>query len=159
MLRNRLSHIVIGLSVLTCLVAVNGCSSLSLIPKDWGISDSNIPLEATGKAANTLAHQVAMNISTASSRLADTQKYNSWLYVSLIVLFVGGIIFWFYTKSRFGFVIPVAAIIGLGLITAFARYGEWIGLSVILGGVGLLVWKAIEYQRERNTLIADKVNS
>ena len=153
--RNVMEKLSYNLLVLYVCMVTGCASSLKLIPSDWGISDSNVPLEASGRAANILSDQVSLNISTSASRMADMQAANGWLYAFLVLSCVVGIVFWFLTKSRFGWIIPVASIIGLGLITAMARYGEWIGLGVLVIGLGLLAWKAIEYQRERNRLSVD----
>jgi len=135
-------------------VFLTGCGSESKLEiSRWnGVEyDPNEPvILATGKAADTLAEQVAANMQTAQGRLAATQKYNAYLYAALVIMFVGGLVFWGFTRSRYGWVIPAAATGGLFLVTGFARYAEYAVLGVAAVTVALLVWKAVEYQRERN---------
>ena len=113
-------------------------------------TDPNIPIEYRGKAAETMAVSIADNAKTATARMAETQQYNKWLYVGFIVAFVGGLIFWGLTRSRYGFVIPSACAVGLGLIFAMAKYADWIALGVLIVGMALLILKVVEYQKERN---------
>lgn len=136
------------------LFSLTGCNSQSQIKiTRWnGIEyDPNEPIiTAAGKAADTLAAQVAANIQTAQGRLSAAQEYNVYLYPALIIMFVGGLIFWGFTRSHYSWVIPSASIAGLFLLTAFARYAEYCVLGVMVIVIAVLVWKAIEYQKERN---------
>ena len=100
----------------------------------------------------------ADNNKTAQGRTADMQKHNAWLYTCFVLGFVGGCCFWWFTRSRYGFVIPSACIAGLVLITVFASYAEYFALGVLVIGLGLLIWKAIEYQKERNRFIKGEKN-
>ncbi|KKK71037.1 hypothetical protein LCGC14_2917950 [marine sediment metagenome] len=68
----------------------------------------------------------------------------------MVGLFVVGLIFWGLTRSRFGGGIPAAVAGGMLFIVAFAKWAEWIAGGVILLAVAVLIWKAIEYHRERN---------
>jgi len=120
-------------------------------------NDPNIPIEYRGKAADTIAEQIADNQKTATARVAETQKHNAWLYAGLVIAFVGGLVFWGFTRSRYGFVIPASCAVGLGLITAFAKFAEWIALGVLVIGLGLLIWKSVEYQRERNEIFKQRL--
>ncbi len=67
----------------------------------------------------------------------------------MVGLFVVGLIFWGFTKSNLGWVVPSAAIGGAVFMVSFARYAEWIGLLALLS-VGVFIYKAVQYQRERN---------
>lgn len=67
----------------------------------------------------------------------------------MVGLFVVGLIFWGLTKSNLGWVVPSAAIGGAVFMVSFARYAEWIGILALLS-VGVFVYKAVQYQRERN---------
>ncbi len=67
----------------------------------------------------------------------------------MVGLFVVGLIFWGFTKSNMGWVVPSSAIGGAVFMVSFARYAEWIGLLALLS-VGVFIYKAVQYQRERN---------
>ena len=86
----------------------------------------------------------------STNGLADIISSLPNVFGVLIVVFVGGIIFSVMTKSKQGWVIPVAAVAGMVLVVAFAAYAKLIGLLALVGCIGLLVWKARQYQRERN---------
>ncbi|MBE3139525.1 MAG: hypothetical protein IMZ53_02975 [Thermoplasmata archaeon] len=123
-------------------------------------TDANSPtLVAGGNAANILAQQVADNMKTEAARLSDLFKYNSMLFIVLFAVVIGGVIFAVLTKSSWGWVIPTTAgggLTALVFITQAAVYIKWIGLGVVVVTLGVLIYKAWEYQRERNALIKGK---
>jgi len=128
------------------LCTLTGCTSSI----KWQ-TDPNEPVYTlTGKAANTMADVLAKNTLDRQGRTSELQKYNPWLYTGLVLALVAGIAFWGYTRSHYGWVIPAAAVSGIGFITLWAEYGNWIMLGVAIVTLGILVWKAVEYQRERN---------
>lgn len=149
---------IIFIALLGFLLLCSGCaeqSSLILNSSVFGlvqnVNDSNTPvLQATGQAASTLAAQIASNMQTAQGRLAETMKYNSYAYLALVIAFVGGLVFWGFTRSRWGWVIPSASVGGLGLITAFAAYTKYINMGILVLVGAFLIWKAIEYKQERD---------
>ncbi len=128
------------------IVLVSGCaSSIKWQP------DPNSPIYTlTGEAADRVAEVIAVNALNQEGRINEVMKYNGWLYASLVALLVGGFIFWGLTRSRFGFVIPSASIGGIVFITFWAEYSRWISLGVLVVSLSLLVFKAVEYQKERN---------
>jgi hypothetical protein len=139
------------------LLLCSGCanSTLTLNRPIVGLckdsNDCNTPvLKATGKAAETLATQIAHNLQTAQGRLAETMKFNAYAYLALIGVFVGGLIFWWFTRSSYGWIFPASAIAGMGLITAFAQYSTYINAGILILAGALLIWKAIEYHQERD---------
>lgn len=68
----------------------------------------------------------------------------------LVLVMVGGLAFWGFTRSRYGFVIPASAGCGIIFILVLGRWAEIVTIAVLLVALGVLVWKAIEYQKERN---------
>ncbi len=74
----------------------------------------------------------------------------------LILVFVGGLIFWGYSKSKQGWVVPSASVGGIVLMVVFAKYATWIAAIVLVVALGLFIWKALEYQRERNENAKEK---
>ena len=114
-------------------------------------SDPNEPVYTlTGKAAEKVAEAIAMNALTVEGRASQVMKYNPWLYAGLVIMLVGGLAFWGFTRSRYGFIIPGSAIAGVIFITFWAEYSQWITLAVLLIAMAVLVWKAVQYQKERN---------
>ncbi len=140
--------IIIGLLLLA------GCQSSSRVivkdPLAAGIADTNQPMELHGKAADTMAEVLADNARTKQGRRSEMMKYNAFLYAGLVILMVAGAAFWGFTRSRYGFVIPMAAVVGIAFISFWSEYGHWITLGVMIITLSLLVWKVIEYQKERN---------
>ncbi len=80
---------------------------------------------------------------------ANTLSGMPKMFNYMVGLFVVGLIFWGLTKSNLGWVVPSAAIGGAVFMVSFARYAEWIGLLALLS-VGVFIYKAVQYQRERN---------
>lgn len=144
--------------VLVCLLFIVGCnSSLKMLAPDGYIADSNNVISATGKAADTLAQQLADNIKTAQARFSDIFKRSGELFFYLILLAVAGFIFWGFTRSKLGWVIPAAALAGIGCVILMLQFGEvmyvyakYIILLVVVIALGLITYKAVQYQRERN---------
>jgi hypothetical protein len=97
-----------------------------------------------------MAAAMARNVLTREGRVTKLQEYNSWLYAGLVLTLVAGLAFWGFTRSRFGFVIPASAVGGIVFITFWTAYSNWIALGVAIITLALLVYKAIEYQKERN---------
>ncbi len=135
-----------------CLsIILSGCSR-SFIILDYP-KDANTPISAEGQAANILAQQVANNMQTEAGRLAELFKYNSALFVILFVIMILGVIFAVITKSSWGWVIPAATgagLLSLVFIVQAAVYIKWIVLAVIVIAFIVVIYKAYEYQKERN---------
>jgi hypothetical protein len=119
--------------------------------------DGNTPIEFKGEAANIMAEQIANNLQTEASRFSDMFKKSGELFFYLILVIVGGFIFWGITKSSWGWAIPAGGMIGIGTMIVALQFGECVlkwGKYLILGlivfsGV-VIIYKAREYQRERN---------
>ena len=114
------------------------------------IKPTDYSIELKGKAADTFAKQLAENIKTVRAMTADVFKKSGILFAGLIITMVGGFIFWGFTGSRFGWVIPAACIAGIAAIIFFVQFSKWIFAGVLIIGGLLLVWKTIEYHNERN---------
>lgn len=129
--------------------------SLKVDPND---SNSIVGLiEAKGNAADTLAQQFADNIETEEARLANLFKYNSLIFMVLVFVMLGGVIFAVLTKSSWGWIIPTVAgggMAALVFIVQAAEYIKWIGLGIVVVALGVLIYKAVEYHRERDALAA-----
>lgn len=74
----------------------------------------------------------------------------------LVLVFVGGLAFWGFSRSKQGWVIPAAAVGGMVLMVVFAAYARLVAAGVIALAMALLIWKAVEYQRERNANAKEK---
>jgi hypothetical protein len=146
----------------TFMLSSCGQSSIRINnPRMAGIDpNSPVPIEATGKAAETLAQQIADNIETEAARLTDLFEYNSLLFLTLFLVMLGGVVFAILTKSSWGWIIPTVAGAGLAaliFIVQAAVYIKWIGLGIVLVAFGVLIYKAWEYQKERNALTNKEV--
>ena len=116
--------------------------------------DPNQIIELSGRAAYDysvrLTEVQVANMQTAKGRqnemLAELKKVLPWLGLAG----VAGVVFWGFTRSRYGWIIPGAAVGGIIFIIAIGRWAEWVTAGVILIALGILVWKCIEYKRERN---------
>jgi hypothetical protein len=121
--------------------------------------NSPAPIEATGKAAETLAQQIADNMETEAARLADLFEYNSLLFLTLFLVMLGGVVFAVLTKSSWGWIIPTAAGAGLAVlvfIVQAVQYIKWIGLGIVFVTLGVLIYKAWEYKTERDANLKGK---
>ena len=165
-------EIIIGTLTMLFLYLVmlffGGCQEYSVveIPGSGilGRTDPNSPIDYSnglstfkGEAANIIAKQVSGNLKNAQERMEELFKRDADLYVGLVLLLVGGLIFWGFTKSRYGWVIPSASIGGIATILVtqtmchqLVIYGKWIFTVVLAIAVLLLIWKAVEYHTERN---------
>jgi len=144
------------------LVVLFGCATSRATIQIPQIIDANEPqaaIEFTGKAADTVAKEIsatlAANIQTKEGRAnvlaGELKRYYGWL----VIFFVGGCALWFLLSvlkmpSKFGWIIPASSVAGMVLINAFTNYADWFvyGVGVIV--IALLVWKVVEYKKERN---------
>jgi hypothetical protein len=135
-------------------------------PKTWR-ADPNDPnslvasytIEAKGSAADTIAKQEAANIQTEQGRLQELFKYNSWMFMVLFFVMLGGVVFAVLTKSSWSWIIPTAAgggLMALVFITQAAAYIKYIGLFIVIVALGVLIYKCYNYQSERNVLLNAK---
>jgi hypothetical protein len=116
--------------------------------------DPNKVIELRGKAAEDYSARLtevqAANQLTAKGRQNEMLAELKKSMPLLVLAGVGGLIFWGFTRSRYGWVIPAATAGGIVFIIALGRWAEWVTYGIIIIALGLLVWKAIEYQKERN---------
>jgi outer membrane murein-binding lipoprotein Lpp len=138
------------------LLVFAGCLSTAKV-RIVSSAEPNKPgqvIELQGDAAEKYSARItevsAANMQTAKGRqnemIAELKKVLPWLGITI----VAGLVFWGYTRSRYGWVIPGAAVAGIIFILTVGRWAEWITAGVIVIALGLLVWKCIEYQLERN---------
>lgn len=125
------------------LIMITGCQSASRIEVPVP-GDGIIVIE--GEAADDYVTGLVESEKTVSDRLGGMFK----VFPTLIFTLIGGFIFWGFTKSRYGWVIPAAVAGGMLFIVAFAKWAEWIAGGAILISLAVLVWKAVEYHRERD---------
>jgi len=69
---------------------------------------------------------------------------------TLVFILVGGLIFWGLTRSKWGWVIPGAAISGIAVVMMFTQLSKWISFGVLAVALAVLLYKVIEYKRERD---------
>jgi len=132
------------------LFFLSGCAEQSSVV-EVSSSDPNVPAyRFIGEAANRFSEVISRNAQTAQGRqneiLDELKQYAGWFMLA----FVGGLIFWGFTRSRYGWVIPAASVGGLVLIYFFSSLGQYVPYVVVALAISLLLWKAIEYQEERN---------
>lgn len=161
-MKNLSTYLLTVMLLLSTYLCV-GCGSFIRFtgPETW-LADSNDPnsginsyiIEAKGKAADVISQQYASNIKTKEGLIADVFKRNGELFAGLILTTVGGLIFWGFTRSKYGWIIPSACIGGISIILFFVSYIKWIPLAVLVIVLGVLIWKAIEYHKERDALLA-----
>jgi len=136
---------------------LTGCTVSKITTGQCLVQDPNSFAVYEGEAATIIAESISQNMQTAAGRLADIMRYNAYCYVALIGLLVAGLVFWGFTRSKWGWVIPASCIAGMGILVTFAQYAERISIIVILSvgaiALALLIWKAVEYQKERNNAI------
>lgn len=149
-------NILFAIIIFTFLI-LSGCQSQSHlvfpVKNLPGVQDSNTTIELWGKAADTVAQQLADNLKTEAGRLADLFKYNSILFLILFATMLGGVIFAILTRSSWGWVIPSVAaggLLSLVFIVQAAVYIKWIILGIVVVALGVLVFKTWQYQKERN---------
>lgn len=127
-----------------------------------GCQQSHIKFDSTelwGNAADVYAQQLADNVATTQSRFEDLFKYNAEAFIVLFLVMLGGIAFMILTRSKWGWIIPTVAGIGIAslvFIIQAVEYIRWIVLGAAVVAFLILLWKAWEYQRERNKLLKDK---
>lgn len=135
-----------------------GCVDKSSFLFDENKNDPNegMLVEASfeGKPASVVAETTvevwAENERSAKGRenaLFNTVKKTA---IPLVALFVGGLIFWGITRSKQGWIIPAAALAGLILVISMAQVAKYIVWGMVGISVLVLIWKAYEYQKERN---------
>lgn len=147
-MKNRLIFMII---IFVALMA--GCRSNSKI---------EVPIKGDGtqvlygKAADCYAETLVVNTKTAQGRVNDAFDSLRKTMPFLMLTMVGGLIFWGVTRSKYGWVIPASSIAGIVLIMTFAQWASWITGGVLIIALALLVWKAWEYQKERNKATESK---
>ncbi len=104
--------------VLMVLVVSSGCSTARV---EWFPAEPNGPdcvggYVLEGQAAESVAESIAQNILDDQGMKNQRHKYDANLYVGLVGLLVAGLVFWGLTRSRWGWVIPAAAISGLAFV-------------------------------------------
>ncbi len=153
-----LISLILILSFFTSLTLVMGCiSELRTYTPNLLMPDGNTPIEFKGEAATIMAEQIAANLQTEASRFSDMFKKSGELFFYLILLIVGGFIFWSITKSSWGWAIPAGGMAGIATMIIALQFGECVlkwGKYLILGLVVLaglvIIYKCREYQKERN---------
>ena len=129
-----MKSLIIALVMIVTLVA--GCQS-----------PSRVEIPIPGNGVKVITGQAAVdyveNLKPISSKLKS-------IIPTLTFILIGGLAFWGFTRSRFGWVIPGSVVGGMVFIIAFVKWATWITAGVILITLIILVWKAIEYHKERD---------
>lgn len=141
--------LIIGLMVWVAMIiaALSGCTAPSRV--EIPIPGDGVQI-ITGEAADDYVRGLVENAKTAKARINEMFAELSKILPTLIFILIGGLVFWGFTRSRSGWIIPASVIGGIVFIVAFARWAEWIAGGVILLALAVLVWKAIEYKKERD---------
>ncbi len=103
-----------------------------------------------GAAADEYIESLILSEKTAKGRMNELFGSLTKMMPVLLLTMVGGFVFWGLTRSRSGWLIPAACVGGMVFIVSFARWAEWIAGAVILIALAVLIWKAVQYHRERN---------
>ncbi len=128
-------------------ILVVGCQSSSRI--EIPIPGDGVRV-IEGKAADDYVAGLVNNAKTAKARVNEMLAELGRVLPTLVFILIGGLVFWGLTKSSVGWVVPAAVIGGMVFIIAFTRWAEWIAGGVILIALGVFIYKAVEYRRERN---------
>jgi len=139
--------IIVAAWLIIIAVALAGCQSTSRIEVPIPGDGTRI---ITGGAADDYVRGLVENEKTAKARINEMFGSLSKMFPALVLALVAGLAFWGFTRSRFGWVIPASAIGGMVFIVAFARYAELISIAVVVITLVVLVWKAVEYHKERD---------
>ena len=94
----------------------------------------------------TIPQEISKGVEGTADLMRDLPK----TFGLLVLVFVGGCVFWGFTKSKWGWVIPSSSVAGMWLMVTFARFATLIALLGVAVMMGILIWKAWEYQKERN---------
>lgn len=132
------------LIVVLILGLVAGCSTPSRV--EIPIPDDGVQI-ITGEAADAYVEGLVENAKTAKARINETLAQ---IIPTFIFIFVSGLAFWGLTRSKWAWILPAVALCGIALTIAFMRYSGWITAAVVLCTMIVLVWKAVEYWKERN---------
>lgn len=133
----------------TATVYVPSSAVKEFLPKDTNLPQT-VVMSLKGKPAEDFTLQLARNMETKQAVVNKIYKYNGFLYAFLIVLLVGGLAFWWLTKSRFGFVVPLASLAGLVLIYLMTAWAGWFCLGAVVIALAVFIWRGVEWQKERN---------
>lgn len=124
------------IALVMMLILVAGCQATSRV---------EIPIPGDG--VKIITGQAAVdyieNLKPTSAKLNEVVP-------TLTFILIGGLAFWGFTRSRYGWVIPASVIGGMVFIIAFTKWAGWIVGGVILVTLIILIWKAVEYKRERD---------
>ena len=140
------------------MLILTGCSKPQSMIR-WHTTDPNgiisqeipWPAQLTGSAADKIADVLAANVRDKQGRLNEMLKYNPLIYLALVGCLLGGFVFWGITKSKSGWIIPATAIGGIIFIRFWSSdWAGWVAAGVSAITISLLLYKAIEWQKERN---------
>jgi len=110
-------------------------------------SSSRVEIPIPGNGVKVITGQAAVdyieNLKPTSAKLNEVVP-------TLTFILIGGLAFWGFTRSRYGWVVPASVIGGMIFIIAFTKWAAWITAGVILITLIILIWKAIEYHKERD---------
>lgn len=129
------------------IMILTGCQSGSRI--EVPIPGDGVKI-IEGAAADDYVEALIQNEKTAKARMNELFGSLTRMMPVLLLTMVGGFVFWGLTRSRSGWLIPAACVGGMVFIMAMARWAEWIAGVVILIALAVLIWKAVQYHRERN---------
>lgn len=124
------------LLLLLCMTA--GCQE-SLI----SFGQSKIPASSDPNAIREVVKGELQKLTDPTSRFGD-------MGLVCMILIIGGVIFAVITKTSWGWIIPAAGGLGLGIMVMFQQYKMIIGLSLLALCLTVIIYKAWEYQKERN---------
>lgn len=110
-------------------------------------STSRVEIPIPGDGVKVITGQAAVDY---VKDLKPTSAKLNEVVPTLMFILIGGLAFWGFTRSRYGWVIPASVIGGMVFIIAFTKWAGWITAGVIFTTLIILVWKATEYKRERD---------
>jgi len=125
-----------NLMLICCILVLSGCQQASKV-------EVPIPGDGTQIITGQAAVDYVKGLKPTSAKLNETVP-------TLVFILVGGLVFWGLTRSKWGWIIPGAAISGIAVIMMFTQFSKWISFGVLVITLGVLAYKAIEYKRERD---------
>jgi len=108
---------------------------------------SRVEIPIPGDGVKIITGQAAVdyveNLKPTSAKLNEVVP-------TLTFILIGGLAFWGFTRSRYGWVVPASVIGGIVFITVFTKWADWIAFGVLAIALIVLIYKAVEYKRERD---------
>jgi len=109
---------------------------------------SRVEIPIPGDGVKIITGQAAVDY--VENLKPTSAKLNEVVPTLTTFILIGGLAFWGFTRSRYGWVVPASVIGGIVFITVFTKWADWIAFGVLAIALIVLIYKAVEYKRERD---------